>query len=94
MRDHSLRGAKAIGEYLGISPNRVSQWRFKRGCPVARMPTGELLTTTTLLDTWLISKHLEQVQNQKKSRALRNAKRAALARSNRLLEDGSYEDAL
>ncbi len=59
-----LWGAEQIGEYLGV--HRLTAWRWikKRGLPAAQMHKGKWLTTTSLIDHWIVT--MRQIQLERK----------------------------
>ena len=59
-----LWGTEQIGEYLRI--HRLTAWRWikKRGLPAAQMHKGKWLTTTSLIDHWIVT--MRQIQLERK----------------------------
>lgn len=47
---------KVISRYLGVSDQTARKWRNHHGLPVARMPNGQVSTTKSLIDQWLLSR--------------------------------------
>ncbi len=59
-----LWGTEEIGAYLRVHRLTVSRWIQKRGLPAAQMHKGKWLTTTSLIDHWIIT--MRQIQLEKK----------------------------
>lgn len=94
MRDKMLRGTKEITQYLGISSYTLHMWREHHGLPVAKTPSGLLMTTTTMIDTWLLSRHQSNRIKLEQRRAIARLRKAAQFRQDQMEQDGRYEDTI
>mgnify|MGYP001562957337 CR=1 FL=1 len=55
-----LLGAKAIARATGFSVRTIYRWHRKLNFPTCKMPNGQLGTTHTLIDQWLLARRLAQ----------------------------------
>ncbi len=60
-----LWGTEEIGAYLRVHRLTVSRWIQKRGLPAAQMHKGKWLTTTSLVDHWIITTRQIQIKRKK-----------------------------
>ncbi len=66
----TLWGLEEIGAYLRIHPLTACRWIKKRGLPAAQMYKGKWLTSTSLLDHWIIT--MRQIQLERKKAHSKN----------------------
>jgi len=52
----TLIGNEAIARYIGINACTVWRWRHEHGLPVATLPGGNVMTTKSLIDEWLLAR--------------------------------------
>ncbi len=52
-----LYGAKDICSYMGFSEFTLRAWIKKHSFPVAKMPNGNWLTSTQLIDDWIVARN-------------------------------------
>ena len=45
-----------MGQLFGVSARTISRWIAQEGFPAARLPQGDLCTSLTLLDLWLMGR--------------------------------------
>jgi len=60
---HILIGAKTIAQPFGCSAQTIYRWRRHLGFPACKLPNGQLAITYTLIDQWLLARHMEQRKN-------------------------------
>lgn len=51
-----IHGADRIAEYLGITLTTLHRWRKYQSLPVSKFPGGCLVTSTELIDRWLLAR--------------------------------------
>lgn len=73
-----LRTLSEIGEYMGLSPTTVAGY-IEQGLPATRIGAA-WITSTDLIDKWILSRHLEDVRAKRETRALRRMRQAAVQR--------------
>ena len=49
-------GLRDIGEVLHRSPRTISRWIDEQGLPACKLPNGNWLTSTALIDTWIMAR--------------------------------------
>ena len=47
---------EAIGEVMGRGPHTISAWIQKHGFPAAKTPKGTWITTSSLIDQWILAR--------------------------------------
>ncbi len=52
-----LYGAAAICAYMGFSQSTLRSWIKHQAFPVAKMPDGRWVTSTQLIDNWIVSRN-------------------------------------
>lgn len=60
-----LLGTREIGEYLRIHPITAWKWIKKKGLPAAQGYKGQWFTTTSLIDHWILTMRLIQLERKK-----------------------------
>ncbi len=53
----ALFGNSEISRYLGICVGTLGNWRKRHAFPAAPMPDGRIMTTKSLIDQWILSRH-------------------------------------
>lgn len=71
---HLIITWKAISSQLGVCPATARYWRSRDGLPVATLPNGQVATTKSLIDQWILSR-----MDVKRKRDIREAERRAQA---------------
>ena len=56
-----LLGLEEIAMYLRVKPTTVRRWYRKHALPLAKTPAGVTLTSTELIDQWIMARHRVQV---------------------------------
>ena len=51
-----LIGAAAIAQSFGVHEKTIHRWIRLEGFPAARLPTGHVCTSLTLIDLWLLGR--------------------------------------
>ncbi len=49
-------GLRDIGEVLHRSPRTISRWIDEQGLPACKLPNGNWITSTALIDTWIMAR--------------------------------------
>ena len=52
----TIFGLRDIGKELRRSPRTVSRWIDERGLPACKLPNGNWITSTALIDTWIMAR--------------------------------------
>src|ERR1700674_5063655 len=64
-----VRGKTAMGQLFGVSARTISRWIAEEGFPAARLPQGDLCTSLTLLDLWLMRRLQNPVPHRIQAKA-------------------------
>lgn len=51
-----LYGLREMAQYMRKHPMTVWRWVHREAFPAAKTPDGRLMTTTTLIDNWILSR--------------------------------------
>lgn len=51
-----IHGAERIASYLGVTLSTLHRWRKYQSLPVSKFPGGCLVTSTELIDRWLLAR--------------------------------------
>jgi hypothetical protein len=57
-----LRGLDEIGRYLKVSRRTVGRWLRELSLPAMQGPSGAYMTSTALIDIWIIAVWNEQLK--------------------------------
>jgi hypothetical protein len=49
-------GLDAMGELFGRTRQTIARWVRTQNFPAARLPTGEWMTTPSLIDAWILAR--------------------------------------
>ncbi len=66
-----LYGREEIRLTLGVSYSQISKWIKVEGLPVCRAPNGMLMTTTGLIDNWILARRGIQGYDKVKKRKIK-----------------------
>ena len=55
-----LETMKEIGKYVNRHPNTVRTWQKLHGFPVSKLPNGQYVTSTQLIDSWILARQKTQ----------------------------------
>ncbi|MDE2483859.1 MAG: hypothetical protein KGL32_01235 [candidate division NC10 bacterium] len=55
-----LRGAREIAGYLRCHERTVRRWGTRYRLPMAHQPDGKLITTSALIDAWILERREKQ----------------------------------
>jgi hypothetical protein len=61
-----LWGTREIAQYLRVHRVTISRWISKKGLPVAQGPKLKYFTTTSLIDTWIVTLRKIQLEKEQK----------------------------
>ena len=62
-----ITGLDEIGIYVGRHRNTVAQWIRVHGFPASRLPNGRYVTSTALIDSWILARMNEEAVFSKSS---------------------------
>ena len=57
---HVIIGARTIAKHFNCHMSTIYRWVRHLGFPAAPLPNGYLATTTTLIDQWLLARHIHK----------------------------------
>jgi hypothetical protein len=52
-----LYGLPAIGAYMGYSVRTIGRWIHREGFPAGKLPEGVWMSSTELVDRWLMTRN-------------------------------------
>jgi hypothetical protein len=52
-----LYGATQISDYMGCNPSTLRSWIRNHAFPAAKMPNGAIVSSTELIDRWILSRN-------------------------------------
>ena len=55
-----LHGRRALAEYLGVSEPTAQRWMRDLEMPIMKTPRGRLMTSDTLVDSWILARGITQ----------------------------------
>ena len=57
-----LRGWQGIADYLRVHPATATRWHKMWGLPVSRIHRSGVMTTTSLIDAWIVT--IDRIQRE------------------------------
>ena len=68
LADHVLWGLDDIARYMHVSRRTVRRWIDDISLPAAQTPAGTWITTTHLIDQWILAMNQAQMEAKRKER--------------------------
>ncbi len=79
-RGDILMGLQEIADFFGVTRWTIKNWIKDKSFPAAPMPNGQWAISVSLIDKWLLSRHIAGAVEANRAKELRDAREDLMKR--------------